>query len=38
LKSLGAKSFYPRFCTGTMNHISEDILQHFIYYLWIFRY
>jgi hypothetical protein len=23
LKSLGAKSFYPRFCTGTMNHISK---------------
>ena len=22
LKSLGAKNFYPRFCTGTMNHIS----------------
>ena len=23
LKSLGAKNFYPRFCTGTMNHISK---------------
>jgi len=27
LKSLGAKSFYPRFCTGTMNHISIRRLQ-----------
>ena len=29
LKSLGAKNFYPRFCTGTMNHISIRSLQHF---------
>ena len=27
LKSLGAKHFYPRFCTGTMNHISIRRLQ-----------
>jgi len=27
LKSLGAKHFYPRFCTGTMNHISIKRLQ-----------
>jgi len=27
LKSLGAKNFYPRFCTGTMNHISIKRLQ-----------
>jgi len=27
LKSLGAKNFYPRFCTGTMNHISIRRLQ-----------
>merc|ERR1711892_840167 len=27
LKSLGAKNFYPRFCTGTMNHISIWRLQ-----------
>ena len=27
LKSLGAKHFFPRFCTGTMNHISIKRLQ-----------
>ena len=29
LKSLGAKNFYPRFCTGTMNHISIRCLSPF---------
>ncbi len=23
LKALGVKVFYPKFCTGSMNHISE---------------
>ena len=23
LKSVGAKNFYPKFCTGSMNHISK---------------
>ena len=23
LKSLGVKVFYPKFCTGSMNHISK---------------
>ena len=27
LKTLGAKHFFPRFCTGTMNHISIKRLQ-----------
>ena len=31
LKLLGVKQFFPKFCTGSMNHISKTISNSFFY-------
>ena len=30
LKMLGCKVFFPKFCTGSMNHISENLFLPFL--------
>ena len=39
LKALGTKQFFPKFCTGSMNHISKFYIYFFklLYTLAIFR-